>query len=177
MQAIARLAGPVVHGFKRGSKMLGWLVAAHHHRPFRRSSSAVIPSQLSPPHICCLSSSFDASVHQPAGPPPTSAPPTMSCTRCLQVLCPPLPPSQQPLHAHPRAGVYIGFATVAGQGPYKAAISVVRVCCWALCHVRPSCMHRRAGTPSSRTKRRPSKRICCTSSTGSPPRAPSVAAH
>lgn len=29
MQAIARLAGPVVHGFKRGSKLLGWLVSAY----------------------------------------------------------------------------------------------------------------------------------------------------
>jgi hypothetical protein len=27
MQNIARLAGPVVHGFKRGSKLLGWWVA------------------------------------------------------------------------------------------------------------------------------------------------------
>jgi expansin (peptidoglycan-binding protein) len=27
MQSIARLAGPVVHGFKRGSKLLGWWVA------------------------------------------------------------------------------------------------------------------------------------------------------
>ena len=29
MQSIARLAGPVVHGFKRGSKLLGWCVATH----------------------------------------------------------------------------------------------------------------------------------------------------
>jgi hypothetical protein len=122
-------------------------------------------SQFSP--FVALSSSFNTSVHQLAGPPPTSAPPTMSCTRCPQVQGRPLPPSQLPLDPSPCSGVYIGFATVAGQGPYKAAISVVSARCCALRDVRPSCMRRRAGTPSSRTKRRRSKRICCTSSRGS----------
>lgn len=54
---------------------------------------------------------------------------------------------------------------MAGQGPYKAAISVV--CLFSL-HVQPALViySRRAGIPTSRTKKKQSKPICFTSSKG-----------
>jgi hypothetical protein len=119
MQNIVRLAGPVVHGFKRGSKLLGWWVCAA--CCLRRHLLPATLTRCLPPHRC-----FTFLTLQLSGPRLTWAFLTLNLKRLPQVrevvVCAYLLPS-------PCAGVYIGFATVAGQGPYKAAISVVRDCC------------------------------------------------
>jgi hypothetical protein len=79
MQSIARLSGPVVHGFKRGSKLLGWWVESHRPKSFWVSFEPCKLSAL----MVVLQKWFD---HMLSGPQLTWAPPTLSFKLWPQVL-------------------------------------------------------------------------------------------
>ena len=164
MQSIARLAGPVVHGFKRGSKLLGWCGAYIYLCRVICALALVTVTLNSLPVARALTViAFDSPAPRPTA--------NLGASDAeLEALAPGASPAQE---AAP-------VAVLLTSASARRCLHRVRHCSWAGavqgCNQRGACLlslgaavcspRLRDGTLSSKTRRRQSKRICCTSSTG-----------